>query len=74
MEAEWKTRRNDLLGMNEPSDHKHRAAEKRSPPGTFEHKLDTEICSCGARRFAYMSGEPATGWFIWPSRSKTNSL
>ena len=51
-------RRNDLPEIHEPGDHQHRAVEKLSPPGTFE----------------YQSGEPATAWFIWPSRSKPNSI
>ena len=63
-----------MPGTHEPGDHQHRAVEKLSPPGTFEPKLDTEICNCGAKRFAYQSGEPATAWFIWPSRSKPNSI
>ena len=37
--------------MYEPGDHQHRVVEKRSPPGTFDPKLDTEICNCGAKRF-----------------------
>lgn len=60
--------------MYEPGDHQHRVVEKRSPPGTFDPKLDTEICNCGAKRFAYQSGEPATGWFMRPRGSKENSI
>ena len=63
-----------MLGTHDPRDHQHWAAEKRSPPGTFEPKLDTEICNCGAKRFAYQSGDPATAWFIRPMGSKESSI
>ena len=63
-----------MLGIQEPSDHKHRATEKPPALGTFPNQLELEACKCGARRFAYIGGGPATGWFIWASKSTIYSL
>ena len=60
--------------MHEPGDHQHRPAEKPPALGTFPNEFELEVCVCGARRFAYLDGEPATGWFIWPSKSKPNAI
>ena len=60
--------------MHEPGDHKHRAVEKLPGLGTFPNQFQLEVCVCGARRFADLSGDPATGWFIWASKSKRSSI
>ena len=51
-----------MLGIQEPSDHKHRATEKPPALGTFPNQLELEACKCGARRFAYIGGgQPPAG-------------
>ena len=60
--------------MRDPTDHEHRPQEKPPALGTFPSDLEVEVCRCEARRFAYLDGDPMTGWFIWPSRSKQNAI
>ena len=74
MEPDGKATRKDLLGIQEPGDHKHRAAEKPPALGTFPNELEVEVCKCGARRFAHIGSGPASGWFIWASKSKQYPL
>ena len=42
--------------------HQHEVFEKRLSPGTFTHRLDMEICACGARRWVDQNGAPTTPW------------
>ena len=42
--------------------HQHEVFEKRLSPGDFPHRLDMEICACGARRWVDQNGAPATPW------------
>ena len=63
-----------MLEIHEPGDHQHRATENPPQLGTFPNEFELEVCVCGARRFANLSGDPATGWFIWARESKTSSL
>ena len=63
-----------MQGTHEPSDHERRPEEKPPALGTFSNEFELEVCVCGARRFADLSGEPATGWFIWASKSRQNPL
>ena len=63
-----------MLEIHDPGDHKHRAAEKPPALGTFPNEFELEVCVCGARRFAYLDGEPDTGRFIWARKSKKHSL
>ena len=60
--------------IHDPTDHQHRPAEKPPALGTFPNEFELEVCVCGARRFAYLDGEPATGWFIWARKSKRSSI
>ena len=61
-----------MLGTHELGDHEHRPAEKPPTLGTFPNEV--EVCRCGARRFAYLDGEPMTDWFLWPIKSKPNAI
>ena len=63
-----------MPGKHEPGDHEHRAAEKPPALGTFTSDLEVQVCRCGARRFAYLDGEPMPGWFIWASRTKRSCI
>ena len=60
--------------IHDPTDHEHRPQEKPPQLGTFPSDLEVQVCRCGARRFAYLDGESATGWFIWARKSKRSSL
>ena len=42
--------------------YQHEVFEKRLSPGTFPHRLDIELCICGARRWVDQDGTPATPW------------
>ena len=42
--------------------HQHKVFEKRPSPGTLPHRLDIELCICGAGRWVGQNGAPATTW------------
>ena len=42
--------------------HQHEVFEKRLSPGAFPHRLDIELCICGARRWVDQNGTPTTPW------------
>ena len=73
-EAEWKTKRKDSFEMHEPGNHQHRAPENSPSLGhspTSSSWRSTRAEPDGSPTWV---GSPATGWFIWPNKSKQNPL
>ena len=42
--------------------HQHEVSKKRVNPGTFQCRLDLELCACGAKRWVDQDANVATPW------------